>query len=168
MTSVRLIGKLDVSRLKDWVEEQNLMMFPVLVYLLSRQFSQNNREFCLPCYSVVSDDGIRGLVCSCIADGFASFYKDYVNNWLAFCSGACIDKALPNRKKIYISFFEDFFDEVKNISDGEPCFVFSKQEEGDTCCLALYGTLSQNTETDLLFSLLQKSCDDCCNLSALF
>lgn len=101
--------QLDVTELVNQVKKHDLMLFPALLYLLTQAVNAYNDKVCHPVYPVVLDTGVVVFASMLHETDFASFYLNYLNNWLAChnVAGLSAQKLPFGAERFHVSFLPE-------------------------------------------------------------
>lgn len=93
---------LDIAKLKAFVEHRQLMLYPVLLFLIQRLFNEGENRYHL-CYEVFQENsGDRAFQWCAFQDDFEGFYQRFLHDFLLF--GRSLKKGMPsNVIKVFLS-----------------------------------------------------------------
>lgn len=138
--------RLDITALMSFVKTQNLMLYPIMIYMLARVMNETQQKAkpINPNYAVQEPSGNGYMYWWTTYDKiFSGFYHQYINDWLLFA-----DKENKNTKtEVENSLFHVFLEEEKTADMGSPypSFILKQMETAEDKTFLTLSIVCQNT-----------------------
>lgn len=152
---------LDVTELVNQVKKHDLMLFPALLYLLAQAVNVCHDKTCHPVYPVVLDTG--GVVWASVfhETDFASFYLNYLNNWLAChnVAGLPAQKLPFGAERFHVSFLPK--EQLPEADASNMTVLLGELAEKEEKAVLPLSVLQFEKDFAPVFEQAQKLCHDC-------
>ena len=153
--------QLDVTDLVNQVKEQDLMLFPALLYLLTLAVNAHNDKVCHPVYPVILDTGTVVFTSLLHETDFASFYLNYLKSWLACHNVAgSSSQGLPvGAESFQVSFLPE--EQLPETDVSGMLVLLGKLAEKEGKAVLPLSVLRFEKDFAPVFEQTQKLCHDC-------
>ena len=121
--------ELDITETVNQIKEQDLMLFPALLYLLARVINTETGKVCHLSYPIVSGNGEIVISSLAYEADFASFYLKYLHNWLVchHVESPSVEEISGEAERVHISFLAE--DPRLQSDDGKRFILLEKPVE---------------------------------------
>lgn len=142
--------KIDVTNLVKKIKEQNLLFYPVMIYIMTKALLKCGHKNITPAYLNTAQNGCVSILSQKFTDSFESFFQEYVTN--CFYNDTIAEK---EKNQILFSYIDP---KQLSVTEKRPIlYMLPLEQKEDKSYLSFCAT---DIEIDETFTLLcQELCD---------